>query len=73
MIPPPEHACCGTPCFFEGSADKEHPCWGYITCVDADWNEETNEEYRFGACEGHSDMYPSHDTSKYVRYSVLRR
>ncbi len=63
-LPPVTHGCCGTPCFYEHK--PELPCWGVITCVDTDYTNE-GEEYRTGACSGHSDMYPSFDEKKYEK------
>ena len=51
MIPPIRHTCCGTPCFQEYEDQEIYPCWGDIVCVACDWDEETNEEYRYGACQ----------------------
>lgn len=67
-IPPIKNGCCGTPCFYEHVNPENYPCWGTITCVDTDLIELEDggyDEYRYGACDGHCDMYPSYDETKY--------
>lgn len=70
IIPPINHTCCGTPCFQEYEDQENYPCWGDISCVSSDFVDdgESYGEYRYGACEGHSDMYPTYDKSLYNRY-----
>jgi hypothetical protein len=68
--PPTFHGCCGTPCFYETTADEQTPCWGQIICIDTDLVELEDgscDEYRYGACEGHIDMYRTYDKKDYKK------
>lgn len=69
MIPPVVHACCGQDCF-QTYDQEERPCWGNVSCVDTDYVDDGDgglDEYRYAVCEGHSDMYPSYDKTKYIK------
>lgn len=64
-LPPVMDGCCGQPCFF-ADCDPALPCWGQIVCIDTEYDEESGDEWRHAACEGHAGMYPSYDKSDYV-------
>ncbi len=67
-LPPIRHTCCRTGCFQEFEDQENYPCWGNIVCIDTDIyvdEEGYYDEYRTAACEGHIEMYPSWDKSKY--------
>lgn len=70
MLPPIVHTCCGTPCFqeYEGSQNAEYACWGNIYCIDTELVELEDgscDEYRYGACQGHEDIYRNYDRNNY--------
>lgn len=44
--------CCNEACLYESSVE---PCWGDVELRDVDYYEETNEEWRTHACEGHAE------------------
>lgn len=74
MIPPIIHTCCGTPCFqeYESEQDKDYICWGNIYCICSGMFEDDEgniDEYRYGSCEGHEEVWHSStwDKSKYVK------
>lgn len=72
-FPKPYHGCCGTPCFYESEADEDHPCWGEIICIECDVVELEDgscDEYRYGACEGHIDMFRSYNKMHYNKPNV---
>lgn len=67
MLPPIVHTCCGQHCFQEYD-QEERPCWGNVQCVDTEYVDDSDgglDEYRYAVCEGHYDMYPSYDKTKY--------
>lgn len=69
MIPPVVHTCCHTPCFQEYEDQENFPCWGNISCVNTELIDDGDggfDEYRYGACQGHYDMYSDYDKSKYI-------
>jgi hypothetical protein len=69
-FPPTYHGCCRTPCFYEYNADEETPCWGEIICVDTglvETDDGSYDEYRYGACEGHIEMYRTYKKSDYIK------
>lgn len=65
-LPPVTQDCCGTPCVFEDQ-DPEQPCWGSTVCVDYLYTDD-GDEVRYATCEGHQEMWPSCDKTKYTPY-----
>jgi hypothetical protein len=44
--------CCSAECDWL-DANPDQPCWGAVEGMGDDWDEETGDEYRTHACQGH--------------------
>lgn len=67
-LPAIHHKCCHAPCAFEYDQEEYGLCYGGIKCVDTTYSEDYSDEYRTAVCDGHDDMYPSYDKTKYIEY-----
>lgn len=47
-------SCCDEWCQFRG-VDDEEPCWGEVTVVDEEWNDD-GDWWWIHACEGHAPL-----------------
>lgn len=51
---PTRSACCGAPCWAEGSPDQQ-PCWGDIDVIDEEYDDENH--WWIHGCQGHTNGY----------------
>jgi hypothetical protein len=55
--------CCGADCVYEYDQAKYGQCWGRVQAVDEEYDDE--DHWFVHACEGHYEMYPGSDATKY--------